>query len=92
MRKKIFTPQNPVIRIGYNENILDLYTQIIAAIKTEKPGYQPAICGAALYILGQLDTIGKQSAIYHSAQAGKSPGGPGEYLKIGQGDLRRAEF
>jgi len=60
VNKRFFTPQNPVIKIGYNETVLDLYLQIIEAIKNEKPGYQPSICGAAMYVLGQLHMSEKQ--------------------------------
>lgn len=58
--KNFFNPANPVFNIGYNETILNLYMQIIEAIKHEKPGYQPLVCGAAMYILGQLHSSEKQ--------------------------------
>ena len=60
VEENFFSLQNPVIQIGYNETILNLFTQIIEAIKHEKPGYQPMVCGAAMYILGQLYTAEKQ--------------------------------
>jgi AraC-like DNA-binding protein len=60
INKRFFSPLRPVIHIGYNETTLNLYMQIIEAIREERPGYQPLICGAAMYILGQLHTSEKQ--------------------------------
>jgi AraC-like DNA-binding protein len=60
IEKNFFEAAHPVFKIGYNEMILNLYIQIIEAIKSEKPGYQPLVCGAAMYILGQLHTSARQ--------------------------------
>jgi AraC-like DNA-binding protein len=59
-KKKIFSPLQPVYNVGYHETMVNLFTQVIAAIKSEKPGYQPLVCGAAMYMLGQLHSSAKQ--------------------------------
>lgn len=58
--KKIFSPLRPVFNIGYNETIIQLLIEIIDAIKQEKPGYQPLVCGATMYMLGLLFSSAKQ--------------------------------
>jgi AraC-like DNA-binding protein len=60
IKKKIFSPLKPVFTIGYNETMVNLFMQVIAAIKSEKPGYQPLVCGATMYMLGQLHSSAKQ--------------------------------
>lgn len=59
-KKKIFTPQQPIYFIGYNETMVNLFIQVIEAIKDEKPGYQPLVGGAVMYMLGQLHSSSKQ--------------------------------
>jgi AraC-like DNA-binding protein len=58
--KKIFSPLKPIFNIGYNETMIDLFKEVFEAIKNEKPGYQPLVCGAAMYMLGQLHSSAKQ--------------------------------
>jgi len=60
VKKKIFSPLKPVFNIGYNETMINLFMQVIEAIKKEKPGYQPLVCGAVMYMLGQLHSSAKQ--------------------------------
>jgi AraC-like DNA-binding protein len=60
VKKNFFSPLRPVFNIGYNETMINLFMQVIDAIKQEKPGYQPLVCGAAMYMLGQLYTSAKQ--------------------------------
>lgn len=61
--KDFFSPDNPIIKIGYSETILNLYMQIIDATRNERPGYQPLVSGATMYILGQLHTYSKQNSL-----------------------------
>lgn len=62
-RKKLFNPQKPIYTIGYNETIINLFIQVIEAVKSEKPGYQPLVGGAVMYMLGQLHSSEKQMMI-----------------------------
>lgn len=60
VKKKIFSPLKPIYSIGYHETMVNLFMQVIEAIKNEKPGYQPLVCGAAMYMLGQLHSAAKE--------------------------------
>jgi AraC-like DNA-binding protein len=60
VNKKFFNPLTPVFNIGYNEIMVNLFLEIIEVIKKEKPGYQPQVCGAAMYMLGYLHSSVKQ--------------------------------
>jgi AraC-like DNA-binding protein len=60
VNKNFFNPLKPVFNIGYSENMINLFMQVIEVIKKEKPGYQPLVCGAAMYMLGQLHSSAKQ--------------------------------
>ncbi|MES2277494.1 MAG: AraC family transcriptional regulator [Bacteroidota bacterium] len=52
--KKYFDPSQAVFHIGFNETIVNLFNDIAKFSKQEKPGYQPVISGAIIYILGLL--------------------------------------
>ncbi|MEN0057031.1 MAG: AraC family transcriptional regulator [Mucilaginibacter sp.] len=60
---EFFDPLCPVFNIGYSENMIHLYEQVIDTINKEKPGYQPLVSGAAMYLLGQVYSSSKQSAL-----------------------------
>jgi AraC-like DNA-binding protein len=49
-----FNIQKPVLDIGLKENIFNLFLDLIEKTKSEKPGYQPLIAGAAVYLLGTI--------------------------------------
>ncbi|PSR55341.1 AraC family transcriptional regulator [Adhaeribacter arboris] len=61
LEKGFFDPKFPVIKAGFQENLLNLFQEIIAITKEEKAGYQSLTSGAALHIIGHLYTILKQS-------------------------------
>ncbi|MFD0793111.1 AraC family transcriptional regulator [Mucilaginibacter litoreus] len=58
-----FKRESPCLFIGYNERAFDLFNYIIEQTKTENPGYQPDISGAALSLLGSCHAIIRQGAI-----------------------------
>ena len=100
-----FNPAKPVFNIGYNETMINLFIQVIEAIKTEKPGYQPLVCGAAMYMLGQLHSSAKQQLfsvgdeenivsharliIRSSLETGISPQDIADQLKISYSRFRK---
>ena len=49
-----FPPHQAVCTIGINEELLLTFERILEQTRHEKPGYQPLISGAVLYMLGQL--------------------------------------
>lgn len=59
--KSYFTPAKAVFKVGYNETIINLFNDIIKFSKEEKPGYQPVISGAIIYLLGLLNADEQQS-------------------------------
>lgn len=60
IKKNFFHPEDPVQRIGLNEDILIIFNEIIEHTKSEKPGYQPLISGAVLHLLGSIHSLMKQ--------------------------------
>ncbi len=46
--------QNPVINIGYDEEIVALYKKILEVSDSERPGYQQLISGMAIHLLAYL--------------------------------------
>jgi AraC-like DNA-binding protein len=58
-----FTRDKPVINVGFNETVMNLFLDIIRLSKDEKSGYQPAISGAVVYLLGQVYSASQQSSL-----------------------------
>ncbi|MDN3587878.1 AraC family transcriptional regulator [Pedobacter aquatilis] len=54
-------PKAPILYIGFNDAVLDLYNTIIENIRDERPGYQPLVSGAALHLIGFCYCVSKQS-------------------------------
>jgi len=54
IEKRYFEPAQTVFNIGYNEIIVNLFNDMVRFAKGEKPGYQPVISGAIIYLLGLL--------------------------------------
>jgi AraC-like DNA-binding protein len=50
----------PVVHIGLQQSIIDLFTLIIDKTRTEKSGYQPLVSGAVMHLLGQTHSLAKQ--------------------------------
>lgn len=60
VKKGFFKPDMPCMYIGFNENVFSLFNSIIETTKQETPGYQPAISGAALHLMGNCYSLIKQ--------------------------------
>jgi AraC-like DNA-binding protein len=52
--KSFLNPENPVITIGIQDNIIKNYLQIITLMKEEKPGFQYIASSNIIQILGQI--------------------------------------
>ncbi|MES1250368.1 MAG: AraC family ligand binding domain-containing protein, partial [Chitinophaga rupis] len=61
-RKLFFKPDNPVINIGFKEELLSLFQGVIDQTQKEKAGYQPLIAGIVMHILGLVYTHSRQDA------------------------------
>lgn len=49
-----FVNRQPVFNIGYNERIVDLYLKAIEIANEERAGYQQALAGIVMHILGLM--------------------------------------
>ncbi|MDB5110608.1 MAG: AraC family transcriptional regulator [Mucilaginibacter sp.] len=58
-----FKQELPCLYIGFNEKVFNILNYIIEQTKTENPGYQPDISGAALSLLGSCHAILRQGAV-----------------------------
>jgi len=54
IRENHFSPGRAVFRVGFNETIINLFNDINRFSRGEKPGYQPVVSGAVLYLLGLI--------------------------------------
>ncbi len=60
-----FRPESPCFHIGFNEQIFNIFDQIIEKTKKEATGYQPLISGAILHLMGCLHAFSKQVSAEH---------------------------
>ena len=58
-----FSRAEPTMYVGFNETIIDLFQSIIEKTKHERSGYQPAVSGAALHLLGTCHSTVKQQTM-----------------------------
>lgn len=63
VHRHFITPDNPCLYIGFNDNIFNLFLNIIEITKSENAGYQQLISGAALHLLGTVHSILKHDAM-----------------------------
>lgn len=57
---------SPVINIGFQENLINLFQEIVNHVKTERPGYQQICSGLVLHILGQIISYRKNENFRHN--------------------------
>lgn len=60
LRRQFFSPKQPLLHIGYREELTQIFQQIIEQSREEKPGYQPLIAGAVLHLFGWIHALGRQ--------------------------------
>jgi len=49
--------KEPIVYIGFQEKILDIYNKLIEEVKEEKPGCQQVCSGLLIYLIGNLVSI-----------------------------------
>lgn len=54
IRHHFFSQQAPLHPVGFNEPLLDLFKQVIALAREERAGFQQAISGIAMHMLGAV--------------------------------------
>jgi len=66
--RDFFSPNNPCINLGINEQAFNLFSLIIDGIKREEGGYQAQISGAILHLLGTIHAGSKVNQIEDKEQ------------------------
>jgi len=66
--QNFFSPNNPCINLGINEQAFDLFNLIIEGVKKEEGGYQAQISGAILHLLGTIHAGNRGSLIENHEQ------------------------
>ncbi|MBN2262117.1 MAG: AraC family transcriptional regulator [Prolixibacteraceae bacterium] len=60
-KNKIFSDQAPVLRIGFQNSILQEFNDIIGLAKDERPGFQHECAGKLVYLLARVISIFKNN-------------------------------
>lgn len=60
------SPENACFYIGFHNEVFNIFNTIIENTKSERPGYQQLISGAALYLLGIIHAVSRQSVLGNS--------------------------
>jgi AraC-like DNA-binding protein len=58
-----FVPDKAVFHVGYNETIINLFNDINRFSRSERPGSQPVISGAIIYLLGLISPESPQNKL-----------------------------
>ena len=69
LKENRFAPGKAVFHVGYNETIINLFNDINRFSRGERPGYQPVITGAIIYLLGLIYSESRESAVGDRTQA-----------------------
>ncbi|MFP3468097.1 hypothetical protein, partial [Leifsonia sp. SIMBA_070] len=60
LKKSFLSKADPIVKIGFQEQVLTLYREIIFQVKNEPSGYQPQVSGAALHLIGLVYSLYRQ--------------------------------
>lgn len=63
LKKSFLSKENPILNIGFQEQIQSLFMEIIEQVKSEFTGYQPQVSGALLHLIGTIYSINKQKLL-----------------------------
>lgn len=66
IENNILLTKSPVIHIGFHENILVNFLEVINLVKTERPGYQQISAGLIIQIMGQIVSLIKNKSFWDS--------------------------
>lgn len=59
VKNGIFCPENPVVEVGLNEELLALFHHLIRVVSSAEPGYQQMASGITLQMLGLINAAAK---------------------------------
>ena len=57
VKNEFFSPARPLLHIGLNDRVLNIFLEIIEATSKQKTGYQPLISGALMHLFGMIHSI-----------------------------------
>lgn len=63
IKNNFFTPYNPVINLGFEDEVIDLYHHITEQSRQEKPYYQQVISGEILHLLGKIYALSQEERL-----------------------------
>lgn len=58
---EIFSKNNPIINIGFQDSFVKEFNEIFQLVKAEKPGFQLECAGKVIYLLGRIISIVKNN-------------------------------
>lgn len=56
---KIFQPNDPIIHIGINEQIVKHFLEMLDCAKAQSPGFQAVMAGIMMHMIGDIYSINK---------------------------------
>ena len=59
---KIFQPNDPIIHIGINEQIVKHFLEMLDCAKAQSPGFQAVMAGIMMHMIGDIYSINKNYA------------------------------
>lgn len=62
IQASFFTKENPILEIGFNENLVNLFTRAIEVAKEDKVAAQQYLAGLVLHLLGKVLSMSKNQA------------------------------
>ena len=76
MKHGFFSLQNPIFRVGINEEIINIYKKAIVVANEQETGFQQMLAGIVNYLLGMIysidkHTINKESIYYNDINKAK---------------------
>jgi AraC-like DNA-binding protein len=66
IRSSVILTDSPVLQIGFQENIINSFRDILNHVQTERPGFHQVCSGLVIQILGQIISTKKNENFQHS--------------------------
>lgn len=63
IRNHFFSPAEPMLHVGYREEIINMFNDITERVRSELIGYQQLISGEILHLLGYLHAVTRENAV-----------------------------
>lgn len=63
VKNGIFSPENPLVNVGLNEDLLALFHSLIKTVSAAAPGYQQVATGVTLQMLGLIGAVARYGQV-----------------------------